>query len=169
MFKRFSAPTSSQMPLARKVGRLLSSGSAHPSIGRRAFSKPERIYFRGMAWAWGCGVSSISLTVFSLGGGGWLPIVVSASALVICTAKAFDARSDIRDYFRDQIEHATTAQTELHLDNAALRQELEYARRSIHEYRGYIEILAAGQGAEGDELCGESPSARNVFPFRRMH
>jgi hypothetical protein len=172
MFRRFSAPplSSPNVPEARRAGRSFLSRSARPSIGKRAFSKPERLYFSGMAWAWGCGMSSIGL-VATINSGSALGAVVTGAGVILCSAMAFDYRIALRDYFRGQVEHAISVQGDLHLDNAALRQELGFANRLLATYRGYIELLAAGQGgeAEGDEFGGESPSAGNVVPFRRMH
>lgn len=172
MFKRFTAPTSSPSSLeaARTADRSFSPRSVRHLIGKRAFSKPERLYFSGMAWAWGCGMASIGL-VATINSGSALGAVVTGAGVVLCSAMAFDYRIALRDYFRGQVEHAVSVQGDLHLDNAALRQELGFANRLLATYRGYIELLAAGQGgeAEGDEFGGESPSAGNVVPFRRMH
>jgi hypothetical protein len=171
MFRRFSAPvlSSPSKPEARTAGRSPSSRSARPFIGKRTFSKPERIFFSGMGWTALATTGALAIPIFALSGD-HLMLVAGAACLVFGTARAFDSRWDLRAYFLAQIDHATTIQAELHLDNAALRQELGYSHRVRDEYRRYIEILAAGQGgdAEGDELCGESPSAE-IIPFRRMH
>ncbi len=170
MFRRFSAPQPPTSPVAaRTAGRSPSSRSARPSIGKRAFSKPERLYFSGMAWAWGCGMASLGL-VTSISTESALGAVVTGAGIVLSSAMAFDYRIALRDYFRGQLEHAVSIQGDLHLDNAALRQELGFANRLLATYRRYIQLLAAGQGgeAEGDEFGGESPSAE-IIPFRRMH
>lgn len=171
MFRRSSAPhlSSPNVPEARRAGGSFFTRSARPLIGKRAFSKPERIYFRGIAWSAAAGASAMVL-VASLGSD-WLITSACFGAIILTMTKAFDGRLDLKEYHISQIEHATAVQTDLHLDNAALRQELVFANLSLAEYRRYIQFLAAGQvgGAEGDELCGESPSAGNVVPFRRMH
>jgi hypothetical protein len=172
MFRRFSAPRSSPSatPAARTAGRSFFPRSARPLIGKRAFSKPERIFFSGMGWTALATTGAIAIPIFALTGD-HLMLVAGAACLVFGIARAFDSRCDLRAYFNGQLEHAVSIQGDLHLDNAALRQELVFANLSLAEYRRYIQFLAAGQvgGAEGDELCGESPSAGNVVPFRRMH
>jgi hypothetical protein len=170
MFRRFSAPQPPTSPVAaRTAGRSPSSRSARTLIGKRAFSKPERIYFSGMAGMVVATSGGLGVPIFWLSGDTFMTIA-SVGCLAFGVTHAIGRWLELRSWFSDQLEHAVSIQTELHLDNAALRQELVFANLSLAEYRRYIQFLAAGQGgAEGDELCGESPSAGNVVPFRRMH
>jgi hypothetical protein len=170
MFRRFSASPSPNVPEARTAGRSFFPRSARPLIGKRAFSKPERMFFSGMAGVTMATSGGLGLPVFALSNDPMM-IIASAGCLVFGANHAIGRLLELRNWIVAEIEHATAVQTDLHLDNAALRQELVFANLSLAEYRRYIQFLAAGQvgGAEGDELCGESPSAGNVVPFRRMH
>lgn len=165
MNERFPAPPTPPLPTARKVGRSAPIRSAHTSpIGARVLSKPERIYLSGMGWSAMAVTGAIGF--FAMGG---LGIVASAGCFMLGLTKMLDGRLSIREYFDDQIDHASAVTTEQQLDIRQLQQDLADAHIALNAWRTRFELMATAAGAEGDELCGESPSARNVVPFRRVH